>query len=399
VGRLSSRLMINRFRHTYHRTGHKNHFGRRRFSRIRRKNPLGRIFGFPKRGLSSSSGYAKMPQSKTCRICGQDTNEGKPYCLDHVEHQPYINKLMSRWSKKGAEEEAVGRSGPDAISENSLTSGEIIGYLRFHGTKTVEGISRGLNIKPETIHIYVKRLQNRGKVSLSRSIRGNTLVALANNRRHGKRRRYRRNPDYSMRKLPSPKSGQSFLSRLKRSNTPLFPVEKYVDLNATPGEVFLPAVLPSGRHTISRYGSIALPKGAANFLLLSEGKSPFIITPQGAEWKYKEEISAKLYDLIMNLDDIGSWEDLWVKCGGLQGLGCSAGSFEIYLVSRHNERYKLINVSMDYGDESGVLGVRHIGPKGVKILRVPQDVYEYSETPDGGVARVPYFLPIIVYKN
>ena len=123
-------------------------------------------------------------QSSTTRFCDADgcyqtTREGKPFCPDHVELHPYVQSILSTLAEREAEEEKVRQRGSRAVDVAGLTARELVLHLSLHGARTVERLSRELQLDAKVLDGYVGALVKRGVVALGRTNRGSTVVRLA----------------------------------------------------------------------------------------------------------------------------------------------------------------------------------------------------------------------------
>lgn len=133
-------------------------------------------------------GFRSSPSSttRTCDVrgCVQTTREGKPYCPDHVEQHPYVQNILSILAEREAEEEKVRQRGARAVDPQGLTARELVLHLSLHGARTVERLSRELQLDSKVLDGYVGALVRRGVVALGRTNRGSTVVRLAGQETH-----------------------------------------------------------------------------------------------------------------------------------------------------------------------------------------------------------------------
>ncbi len=108
--------------------------------------------------------------------CNQATREGKPFCSDHVELHPYVQRLLAELREREEADERVRRRGPRAVDPLSLTSQEILTFIHVHGPKTVKRLARELNADLETLKLYAQGLRRHGLVKLTATRRKSTLV-------------------------------------------------------------------------------------------------------------------------------------------------------------------------------------------------------------------------------
>jgi len=104
--------------------------------------------------------------------CDRATREGKPFCPDHIEQQPYVAKLMARLERRDVEQERVRKRGGRAVDVEGPTSQEILDYLRLHGQRTFPRIALDLNISIALTEIYLYALRRKGQVSIDQNRRG-----------------------------------------------------------------------------------------------------------------------------------------------------------------------------------------------------------------------------------
>ena len=108
--------------------------------------------------------------------CGKATREGKPYCSDHVEEHPYVRDLLQALSDREDEEERVRKRGAREVDLDGVTAQEILGYVAIHGGRTIQRLSRELNLDQKTIRGYARALERGNKAHLTQTRRGSTVV-------------------------------------------------------------------------------------------------------------------------------------------------------------------------------------------------------------------------------
>jgi hypothetical protein len=120
------------------------------------------------------------PSTRGCRHgdCEAMTREGKPYCPDHVDVHPYVRNLLDALAGRRAEEERVRSAGADAVDMDGITAREVVLHLSLHGARTIERISRELQIDGEIVTGYVAALDERDLIVTSATNRGSTVVKL-----------------------------------------------------------------------------------------------------------------------------------------------------------------------------------------------------------------------------
>jgi acetolactate synthase regulatory subunit len=119
-------------------------------------------------------------QVRTCETprCEQTTRENKPYCSEHVEEHPYVQRIKARLEAQEAEVARVEKRGVRAVSLTGLTSREIVLQLVLHGDRTVARLARDLSLTAEVVTAYVRAMARRNQVVLQETRRGYTVVQL-----------------------------------------------------------------------------------------------------------------------------------------------------------------------------------------------------------------------------
>lgn len=130
----------------------------------------------PSRAMEKGSGTTRLCRSPNCV---QTTREGKPFCPDHVEHHPYVQEILGTLAEREAEEERVRTGGAPAVDPRGLTARELVLHLSLHGARTIERLSRELQLDTAIVEGYVNALVERGSIALGRTNRGSTVVQLA----------------------------------------------------------------------------------------------------------------------------------------------------------------------------------------------------------------------------
>lgn len=119
-------------------------------------------------------------QPRHCDVagCTESTREGKPYCPDHVDHNPYVQELIAKLDERDEQDERVRRRGHKVVDMDSVTVAEILLHLELHGARTEERLVRELNLGLDVLQPYLRALAKRGLVKFGRTRRGSTLLKL-----------------------------------------------------------------------------------------------------------------------------------------------------------------------------------------------------------------------------
>jgi len=118
--------------------------------------------------------------SRSCDVdsCAHPTREGKPFCPNHVEEHPYVQAILDTLELRRAEEAKVKVRGAGAVDPDGLTARELLLHLTLHGARTVERLSRELQLEVRVLEGYVGALNQRGLIHVGRTHRGSTIVKL-----------------------------------------------------------------------------------------------------------------------------------------------------------------------------------------------------------------------------
>ncbi len=111
--------------------------------------------------------------------CFRSTREAKPYCPDHVDHHPYVQKILEDLSAQEEEEELVRQKGGRAkVDMNGPNIRNILLMLLMHGPRTEERLARETLLDAKVLDGYLKILARKGYISFGRTNRGSTVIKL-----------------------------------------------------------------------------------------------------------------------------------------------------------------------------------------------------------------------------
>jgi predicted HTH transcriptional regulator len=110
--------------------------------------------------------------------CTKSTNEGKPFCAEHLKDTPAVQIILQEIQDQTDEQERVRTKGWKAVDMAGITAEEILIHLKNHGERTTGRLSRELNIDEFTIKRYVQALKNNNLVTTGRTNRGATTVTI-----------------------------------------------------------------------------------------------------------------------------------------------------------------------------------------------------------------------------
>lgn len=149
----------------------------------------------------------------------------------------------------------------------------------------------------------------------------------------------------------------------------LIPQGSYLRQDSSPSEAIIP-YSPTSRVDL-------LPASAANFEMLMGGSMPLIIADPTNQ--PKPELVESFFMLMTNLGSAQSWRDLYEKAGMLHG-GKGINNTDLYVIDRHNRRYLVLDVELDWGGETGYLSLRPVGrgSRGGRTISVDiEEAYSY----------------------
>lgn len=116
--------------------------------------------------------------SRACEAkgCLNSTRSGKPFCSEHVTMHGYVEKLVKEIERQKTEIEKAkkGKGNPDGF-----VAREIVTHLTMHGDRTIERLSRELNVDLDVLELVVASMASKRLVSTSLNRRGYQIVRLA----------------------------------------------------------------------------------------------------------------------------------------------------------------------------------------------------------------------------
>jgi hypothetical protein len=117
---------------------------------------------------------------RMCKVgsCQEATREGKTFCTEHIEFQPYIQDLVKRMTDRAQEDESVRSVGSKAVNLDGITVKEILLHLKQGGTRTEERLEREVQLDKVIVHNYLVRLSMEGVIRFGRTGRNNICVRL-----------------------------------------------------------------------------------------------------------------------------------------------------------------------------------------------------------------------------
>ncbi|MGD9725474.1 MAG: hypothetical protein AB7L09_00435 [Nitrospira sp.] len=131
--------------------------------------------------IPETLGYRSQVRECDVEGCSEKTREGKQYCLEHLELNPYAAKVMADIAQRDADDAyAVSRGAvPENINTEGVTAMEILHHLAEHGARTKERLCRELCVDREVVDAYTEALRIRGWVLVGQTCRRNETLTLA----------------------------------------------------------------------------------------------------------------------------------------------------------------------------------------------------------------------------
>ena len=118
---------------------------------------------------------SSRPTASKCKLtsCDKSTREGKPYCSGHIEHGPYIRKIINELILRDTEAKILDEGG--AIPNGGHLVRETM-LLLAHNTYTAARLARLLDISHPAVNTLIKLLASRSMAKMGRTERGSITV-------------------------------------------------------------------------------------------------------------------------------------------------------------------------------------------------------------------------------
>ncbi len=121
-------------------------------------------------------GDLTRPTARFCSVagCGQVTSHSKLFCVIHLQEIPYVRAIRSGLACREAELAAARRRRGPMPDPASLTAGDLVDRLVFHGAQTIERLAIDAQMPVWVVQRYVRALEGAGlaKETTLRSLRG-----------------------------------------------------------------------------------------------------------------------------------------------------------------------------------------------------------------------------------
>jgi predicted HTH transcriptional regulator len=105
--------------------------------------------------------YIPSGEKIACAVCKKGTRLNKPWCPEHINESPYVKWIQAQIDKQEDELREVRRSNSSIfIEDDSLVLREILSILSYRGAKTINGLSKEMNLDPDTVSQYINHLRS-----------------------------------------------------------------------------------------------------------------------------------------------------------------------------------------------------------------------------------------------
>lgn len=113
--------------------------------------------------------YKAVKRGRICTLqgCHEPTAEGKPYCPEHVERNPYVAALLAREGTRDHERAELEKGHVDL---HGTLAEEMLDILTIGGGETF-ALSKSMGISWEATKRLARALERTGRVVLSRDAR------------------------------------------------------------------------------------------------------------------------------------------------------------------------------------------------------------------------------------
>ena len=112
--------------------------------------------------------------------CLLTTRDGKPYCPEHVEENPYAKRVTEEIARRKRDDDRARKPKAPISSFNieGITAQSILQHLGEHGTRTRERLCRELALEFDVLDGYIRALLKKDLIYLGRTHRGNVTLSL-----------------------------------------------------------------------------------------------------------------------------------------------------------------------------------------------------------------------------
>lgn len=114
---------------------------------------------------------------RACFECGARTNDGKPYCIAHLDLLPYPRAVRRSLEARQAEVARVREGGARAVELRGSRAREILALIDVHGAFTRHGLERAVELPSCAMESYLAAMEAAGLVRVERVAKTNKTKA------------------------------------------------------------------------------------------------------------------------------------------------------------------------------------------------------------------------------
>jgi len=122
---------------------------------------------------TSSSGSRTSISCCQADDCRANTREGKPYCSDHIELSPYVQRVLREIAQREAEAAVLG-DGYEVPMKGHLIKETIV--LLEQNSYTAARLSRLLDIDHQSAETLIRQMSKQGLAKMGRTERGAIII-------------------------------------------------------------------------------------------------------------------------------------------------------------------------------------------------------------------------------
>ena len=89
-----------------------------------------------------------------CQVCRSETTASKPFCIDHLDHLPYVQFLRAYVEVREFEAE----NASTGVNLNGLLAAEILELLNRRAPMAVPAVAKTLDLSPDVVEHYMAKL-------------------------------------------------------------------------------------------------------------------------------------------------------------------------------------------------------------------------------------------------
>jgi len=126
-----------------------------------------------------AAGAGRRIPSARCVVCGEATNDGKPWCLDHVaSHSPYARQVAKGRDRRRREIARV-EARPESARSNSPVAEDLLATLAGRGgSASIARLAKDNMLSVKVATAYMSRLEARGQVTTKPTRRSRVICTL-----------------------------------------------------------------------------------------------------------------------------------------------------------------------------------------------------------------------------